>query len=714
MANEVKTPIPARLYNAAVGGHVAGADDIIDDKTGMVVSELVGNKPATSEENPFNGMGVVVLPMNIQEVEEDDTTVQKNILTQAMMNQTNTKYVIKYDYVLGEDITIPANCVLEFDGGSISGAYTLTGANTSIKAKPRVQIFSGVDIQGIWNVTDIYVEWMNIPNIYDCGNEIRSIMRLQNSNMFQEIFTPSFDLAFTPMFSDDASLRSLFILSSNTHLHITNTLRVNQNESTHYDAILAENVKNVIVDGGGSIIGDVVTNYAGSGEWGHGISFINVKNSEINNLNISLCKGDGIYVEGGKDGLGDFSQASEDIVIRNVKCISNRRDGIALLYCRNISVFDSDFCKTGYVSGTPNCKGLDIEPNMNYQKAQYIYFENCKFNENTGDNMGGAVYINATTAHSIENVTFRHCEFDSVLCDGQDGDGYSYVLGTKRGINISASVKNVSIYDSFIRQIINHSVGGTPINVYNSTVGGVIHYEVGSTFVDPIIFKDCDIICGKVQYIGGDDADKNQPFYFRTPVNLYFYNCNIDISENKVTNYSRTYATTFTHYFDCDIKTVIGTPIDLINCTCTGQTLWFHSYARGIQTRYINTCFTNNQGLLLRTPVQYPGTSVEEIDLILRNVSFLGSYIESYHHRAGRIIEWGEHNNHDTGFINGNITISGVSSIYIRRMKDVAADILSNAVGEKKIDYNEPWFDNNNKPLWYNGTTWVDATGTPV
>ena len=30
--SEYKIPIPSRIYNAAVGGHVAGADQIIDDK----------------------------------------------------------------------------------------------------------------------------------------------------------------------------------------------------------------------------------------------------------------------------------------------------------------------------------------------------------------------------------------------------------------------------------------------------------------------------------------------------------------------------------------------------------------------------------------------------------------------------------------------------------------------------------------------------------
>ena len=48
-----------------------------------------------------------------------------NTLTQEMMSATNTKYVIKYDYVLGENITVPAGCILEFGGGSISASDTV-------------------------------------------------------------------------------------------------------------------------------------------------------------------------------------------------------------------------------------------------------------------------------------------------------------------------------------------------------------------------------------------------------------------------------------------------------------------------------------------------------------------------------------------------------------------------------------------------------------
>lgn len=55
-----------------------------------------------------------------------------NTLVPAMISEANVKYVIKYDYTLSENITIPANCVLEFDGGSLSNGI-ISANSTKIK-----------------------------------------------------------------------------------------------------------------------------------------------------------------------------------------------------------------------------------------------------------------------------------------------------------------------------------------------------------------------------------------------------------------------------------------------------------------------------------------------------------------------------------------------------------------------------------------------------
>jgi len=101
-------------------------------------------KPATTGttgDYPYNGMGRVELAKNMVNTGTELEPVMVNQLTQDMFYKgevgsrvpnTNTIFVIRYDYVLAENITIPDGCVLEFEGGSISGAYTLTLATTDL------------------------------------------------------------------------------------------------------------------------------------------------------------------------------------------------------------------------------------------------------------------------------------------------------------------------------------------------------------------------------------------------------------------------------------------------------------------------------------------------------------------------------------------------------------------------------------------------------
>ena len=111
-----------------------------------------------------------------------------NTLTKEMMSATNTKYVVKYDYALGDDITIPANCVLEFDGGSISGngtgKDTITGQNTEvINGSFDNIIFSGTfnKEQGVINIHE-----------FGCKTTIEDD-NFDNSDIFQNLINVSYD-----------------------------------------------------------------------------------------------------------------------------------------------------------------------------------------------------------------------------------------------------------------------------------------------------------------------------------------------------------------------------------------------------------------------------------------------------------------------------------------------------------------------------------------
>lgn len=99
----------------------------------------------------FSGQGRVYLRKNI--------VLGKNILTQSMINDANTRYIIQYDYDLnGETLTIPEGCTLDFQGGRLFNG-TLIGSITGI-ISPITQIFgTDISIIGTWSIEFAYPEW---------------------------------------------------------------------------------------------------------------------------------------------------------------------------------------------------------------------------------------------------------------------------------------------------------------------------------------------------------------------------------------------------------------------------------------------------------------------------------------------------------------------------------------------------------------------------
>lgn len=110
------------------------------------------------------------------------------ILTQDMVNEANTLYIIQDDFSLGSNIVMPENCTLEFVGGSISNRdklNTIKGNNTTIIA-PSVKIFTpNTILSGTWNVKESYPEWFGAksnsidnaaPAIQNCINSFGRVV----------------------------------------------------------------------------------------------------------------------------------------------------------------------------------------------------------------------------------------------------------------------------------------------------------------------------------------------------------------------------------------------------------------------------------------------------------------------------------------------------------------------------------------------------------
>ena len=115
----------------------------------------------------FSGLGRIYLRKNLVEIEQEDRTkVTKNVLTQEMINATNTRYIIQYDYDLnGEEITIPEGCTLDFQEGSFSNGV-IYGKINIISGNRK--IFNNITIiGGLVNNLNLY--WIGASENVDIG-----------------------------------------------------------------------------------------------------------------------------------------------------------------------------------------------------------------------------------------------------------------------------------------------------------------------------------------------------------------------------------------------------------------------------------------------------------------------------------------------------------------------------------------------------------------
>ena len=107
------------------------------------------------EYNPkdFSGLGKVILRKNVVELEDPIYgKVKKNILTQNMINKSNTIYEIRYDFDLnGKEITIPEGCVLDFQGGNFSNGTLHIQKNLILPIGLSLNDFISADIKGIYH-----------------------------------------------------------------------------------------------------------------------------------------------------------------------------------------------------------------------------------------------------------------------------------------------------------------------------------------------------------------------------------------------------------------------------------------------------------------------------------------------------------------------------------------------------------------------------------
>ena len=256
----------------------------------------------------------------------------RNILTQDMINQPNTIYVIRYDFDLGEDITVPANCVLDFEGGSISNVfgnnYTLTGDNTIINSPLYDECIYGVKLlgtfdkkrkSGVFRLEDFpgYSE-----DFFDVSKRDSLALRtfLQNAIDYtaangnelifpkNKIFVISIPLAsksdpWYGQYSKEVNGSAGLFIPANITIDLNGcTIKAEPNSYKSYKIIYLYCESTNVVVKNGNVIGErdehTLSSAGASDEWNYAIEINSTENVIFDNVNVSNVRGDGYTVQG--------------------------------------------------------------------------------------------------------------------------------------------------------------------------------------------------------------------------------------------------------------------------------------------------------------------------------------------------------------------------------------------------------------------------------
>ena len=292
----------------------------------------------------------------------------------------NASYIIRTRLDLkGRVLVVPNNSKLVFEGGRLFNG-TVSGNNTTIQAD-KILVFENVRIVGSWNNNKVYSEWLdfNAGNRADNAGNFNNLMSLCTGESLTHLYMQE-GVYYCSVIKESSNIQ----VPSNVYWHNSATIKQLPTALQKYALVLIKQVSNVTIDGG-EFVGDVQTHTSEEGEWGHGIKVAGGTNVVLKNFTTREFWGDGIdLIEGEYDGkIRAGIGPCEKVVIDNVKCLYNRRQGLSIEAARDVVVKNSEFAFTGKFKMTkPGC-GVDIEPwCANEEKIINIRFLDCNIHDN--------------------------------------------------------------------------------------------------------------------------------------------------------------------------------------------------------------------------------------------------------------------------------------------------------------------------------------------
>ena len=267
-------------------------------------------------------------------------------------------------------------------------------------------------------------------------------------------------------------------LKSNIHLKLDDNavLKALPSNSSHTIVVRVHDVENVIISGG-KVVGERYEHIGTTGEWGMGIDIKNSTNVELRDISASDCWGDGVYIA---------APGSKDVLMSNVICDNNRRQGMTVIAVDGFIIKDCVFKNT---NGTAPEAGIDFEPNDSTQIAQNILIENTKFLNNAGIGLHLYGWFGPTT-----NVKVVNCILDNnpIGIDMEYKGIYNIEFSNLKISNCKTQGMRIleDVKDLKMSQIsITGSRWGNAITIFGATNIELTNFDVDN-YTEGLIIKD--------------------------------------------------------------------------------------------------------------------------------------------------------------------------------------------------------------------------------
>ena len=362
-------------------------------------------------------------------------------LPRDIFSQSNTKYIIKGDFSLGEAVyEVAPKCEILFLGGSLSNG-TISGEDTRINIEDSHLVFSDVYFEGSFLMPIIRTEYFKITS-----HTLNDLFQLTSPKIQNAIYINHDLIAEIP-----SAWNGAVVVKSNTDVYLNANIIQKACSFEGGNVFYVRDCKNVTISGHGHIVGDVTTHTGEGGECIYGIFVRNASDILISGITCEQFWGDGIYIWPGYK-TESLVPICERITIDGVICNNNMRQGLSVIGGRDINVKNSSFINTGAIKGVPPSAGIDIEPDGKGGEVESISIDNCKFANNGSSNIAPFTpYTDIEVAGNYGHVSISNCEMenffygkaDNITLDNCKVNGKIFTSGN--GIGNNVIVKNSSV-----------------------------------------------------------------------------------------------------------------------------------------------------------------------------------------------------------------------------------------------------------------------------